>query len=634
MYTKLPDEDKVFINYIQSMPEEYGDSFLEEDIRTDLYWSISCIRRHSFSFYPVEENSELLLIGDKFGALVGGVCEKVQKVDTVVPTEFHAEALKHRYRNRNNLQIIVEQHDDWQLPQKYPYVFINLDYAYGYNIDDTYEFDRLVNPGIKHLNTEGKLLFSARGDHLWTICRLLFKLGYSYWQYCDPLGNGALFIEASKGDRLSYFELMYPSPLIDDKWVRRHWIPFRGGEIYDQDTELIRQVKEVQIDLLKKLIVVCGEQNLRVYPMYGTLLGIVRDGGMITGDDDIDIALPREDFDILMNLTNQFKGKYFLQTPVNDDCFYGGYAKLRNKETTAIHPQNEWTDACEGISIDIFPIDESYLNSKKEKRKGKKIRFLQRLLYAKSYGYFRQFRDMKLIHWKMYKYFGMLFDRKRLIEKLYGEMKKSDSNGTRHAIYCHYGNGIDNSAKYVDMRAFNKTITLLFEGVSMQVPVGWDRVLRGFYGDEYMNRREFSEGKRRHGFYDVNIPYTVYKKRFGGLKHPEDIHEPVVLFGDGSIFGACMNYYKAKVNIAYLVQLPGEEPMKPIMGVPVYNWEDFNALGLLKTSYRAIICSGNPRMAEKILQKAGYSDYYIFWQNRDWMLYANQTQIWKEIKEL
>ena len=122
---------------------------------------------------------------------------------------------------------------------------------------------------------------------LWTIRRLLFKLDYSYWQYCDPVGNGAFFIEASKGDRLSYFGLMYPSPLIDDKWVRRYWIPFRGREIYDQDTEPIRQVKEVQIDLLKKLIVVYEEKIFESILCYGALLGIVRDGGMIAGDDDI-----------------------------------------------------------------------------------------------------------------------------------------------------------------------------------------------------------------------------------------------------------------------------------------------------------------------------------------------------------
>lgn len=616
------------------MSGEYGDSLLQDDFRDDLYWSMSSIRKHSFSFYAVKKDQDLLLVGDKFGSLAGIASEKAHEVDMVVPTELHAEAIKHRYKSRNNLHIIVSQNDDWQLSKTYPYVFVNLDYSYGYTINDSYEFDRLVNPAIKCLDVDGRLLISARGDCLWTIRRLLYKLGFPYWQYYDPLGNGALFIEASQTDNLFKLELEYPSPLVDDKWVRKHWIPCRGGEIFDQDTELIREVKVVQIDLLKKLIAVCNNYKLRVYPIYGTLLGVIRDGGMITGDDDIDVALPREDYDRLIKLTDEFSGKYFLQTPFNDDCFYGGYVKLRNKETTAIHPQNEWTEACEGISIDIFPIDVSYSDSEKEKRKGKKIKFLQRLLYAKSYGYFRRFKDMELLKWKFYKYLGKLFDRNKIIEKLYHEMQKGDSNEKRHAVYCHYRNGNDNGARYVDMSAFEKTMPLLYEGVSMQVPIKWEGVLRGFYGDGYMNRQGFCEWKRRHGFYDVNVPYTVYKKRFGGLKRPSSIHEPIVLFGDGSVFRACLDYYKSKVDIAHLVQLPGEEAMPPIMGISVESWEDFNALGLLKTSYRAIICSGDVRMAEKILQDAGFDNYYIFWHNRDWMLYANQSQIWKDIRGL
>ena len=322
MHTIISEEDRLFLNYLNSMPNEYGDSILKNETRDELYWSISSIRRHSFSFYPMQKSADLLLVGDKFGAMAGGICEKVQSVDMIVPTECHAEALKHRYRNRENLQVIVEQYDDWQLSKKYPYVLVNLDYSYGYNINDAYEFDRLVNPASKHLNPDGKLLISARGDCLWTIRRLLYKLGYPYWQSCDPLGNGALFIEASRTDNLSEFELPYPSPLVDDKWIRQHWIPLRGGEVFDQDTELIQKVKEVQIDLLKNLVAVCDKHSLRLYPMYGTLLGVVRDGGMISGDDDIDVALPREDYDKLMKLTDEFSGKYFLQTPFNDDCFY------------------------------------------------------------------------------------------------------------------------------------------------------------------------------------------------------------------------------------------------------------------------------------------------------------------------
>lgn len=631
---KLSAEDRLMLNYIASIPGEYGDTYIEDDNRADMYWSVSSVRRHSLLFYPFEKGSELLVVGDRFGALTGIACEKAASVDTVVPTKQHAEAIEHRYSCRKNLNIYVREYDDWHIDKTYPYVLINLDYTYGYNINDTYEFDRTVKPAVSCLRPDGRLLLSARGECLWTIKRLLYEFGFYYWQECDPLGNGALFVEASRIENLSKWKLTRPTPLIYDKWVRSHWIPGRGGELFDQDQEQIDKVVEVQADLLKKLVEVCEKETLMVYPMYGTLLGIVRDGGMILGDDDVDVAMPRADYDKLMQMTDRFNGKYFLQTPSSDDCFYGGYTKLRNTETTAIHPQNEWTDACEGIGIDIFPLDVSYADVDKESKKRKKIRFLQRLLYAKSYGYFREFKDMPLLKWKFYKYLGKPFDRDKMIKKLNVEMCRGDREPELWAIYCHYGNGSDSSARYLAKRSFKKTIPLLYEGVSMQVPCGWDELLRGLYGEGYCNRQGFSEGKRRHGFYDVDVPYTVYKHRFGGLKHPENIKEPVVLFGDGGVFKACLSYYKERVNIAHLVQLPGEEAMKPVMGIPVESWEQFNSLNVPKNSYRAVICSGDAREAEKILIQAGYEDYYIFWYNRDWMLYANQTQIWHEVQQL
>ena len=632
---ELPKEDRLFIAYMNSFlhGDEYGDTFLENDNRDDLYWSLGSIRRHSFSFFPVKEGAGLLLVGDKFGALTGIACEKAAYVDAVVPMEEYAMALQHRYVSRTNLHIIVKEYDDWNLEKKYPYALVNLDYSCGYTIQDSYEFDRLVSPAVKHLCEDGKLLITARGDCLWNIRRLLYQIGFCYWQDCDPLGNGALFIEASRRDNLSDWQPLMPSPLINDKWVRKHWIPARGGDMLDQDRERIRQVVEVQIDLLKKLLQVCGENKLKVYPMYGTLLGIIRDGGMIAGDDDIDVAMPRQDYDRLMQLTDKFDGKYFLQTPYSEDCFYGGYTKLRNRETTAIHPQNEWVDVCEGIGIDIFPMDRSYRDKDREEKKCRKIQIWQRLLYAKSYGYFRQFKDMPLLRWKFYKYLGKLIDREKMLMKLNCLMMQGDENADNLAIYCHYGINSENATRYLTASAFRKTIPLMYEGVQMQVPTEWDQLLRGLYG-EYGVRLGFAEGKWRHGFYDVNTPYNVYKKRFGGLKHPEGIHEPVVLFGDGSVFKACLKYYNSRVQISHLVQLPGENKMEQVMGIPVESWEDFKALQLPEESYRAVICSGDAREAEHILQQAGYKNYYIFWYNRNWMLYANQTWIWREIQQL
>ena len=628
---QLEQYDRQTVNIINSFADEYIDNQVYLN-SLEIYWRLSAIRRDSFSFYPVKEEDELLIVGDKFGAITGISCEKAGWVDTIVPTRTHADAIMKRFRNRKNLHVFVKQYDDWSMDRIYPFVLVNLEYAGWFDLNDSYEFQRLVNPALKHLADDGKLLIIAYGDRYDMIRKLLYRLGFAYQKKCDPLGNGSLFVEASRTDNLARYELPAVSPLLQDKWIRNHDFPGMGGKLYDQDQALINEVKKVQIDLLKKLLDVCTANGLRVFPIYGTLLGMIRDGGMIPGDDDIDVAMLREDYDKLLQLVEQFDGKYFLQSPYCDDCFFGGYSKLRNSETTAIHPQNEFVNCNEGISIDIFPIDKAFSENERENRKIRRIRFLQRLLYAKSYGYFRQFRDMKMLTWKAYRYLGKLIDRNKMIDMLYKEMRSCDTASQKGAIYCHYQNGKLNPL-YIDLSAFQTTTPLLYEGVVLNVPDGWNELLRTRYGEGYMEDLDFMEWKRRHGFYDVNEPYTTYKRRFGGLKYPGSIRESIVLIGDGSLFKACLKYYKNRVHVSHLVQLPDETPIKSVMGFKVYRWEEFLHMNLEKSKYRFVICAGDARAAEKIMRQEGFCDYYIFWENRDWMLYANQSFIWKEIRE-
>ena len=77
-------------------------------------------------------------------------------------------------------------------------------------------------------------------------------------------------------------------------------------------TAEMKQVWAVQLDLLQELLRVCKENGLRVFADSGTLIGAVREKGFIPWDDDIDVAMPREDYDRLMSLSAEFRDPYFL----------------------------------------------------------------------------------------------------------------------------------------------------------------------------------------------------------------------------------------------------------------------------------------------------------------------------------
>ena len=625
-------------NYSQFFKNGYIENEVLFGSNWELFWNFAAERRFQLQFYPFEKDSNVLLIGDSFSALAGILLDKCAAVDSLLDFSDAREIknkckiAKLRFPGLNILDKIPDAYGT----QKYKYIILNiseLDYVEGY-----------VSLVLNIMPENCKLLICAEGNFNDEIKKVLLANGISKHQQFDPLCNGMLVIECTKvGDLVSENQLdwteykslgdgYYRSPLLDSRWIQKHVFPIFYDKCKDQDFDLIEDVKKVQLDLLSKLLDVCAKNNLKIYPIYGTLLGLVRDGGYIKGDDDIDVALMRDDYDKLLSLQNQFTDKYFLQTGANDDCFFGGYARLRNTQTTAIIPPNWWKNCCEGIGIDIFPLDYASRDKKKEAARLRKIRFYQRLLYADSYGFFANFMDMSLLKWKFYKYLGKLFGRKKMLEGLESVLKAGDKHNSQLSVYTRYRNGQLSEQAYFSKALFGNTVELNYEGIVLSAPVGFDQLLKLFYGDEYNSQYGFNEAKIRHGFYNVSVPYQVYKKRFGGLKHPSAIKEPVILFGDGSVFKACLSYYKTRVNIAHLVLLPGYQ--KEDLNLPVKTWDEFEKLGLEKSSYRAIICSNDVRYAEKVLTDKGFCDYYIFYHERKWMLYANQSQIIKEIQNL
>ncbi len=615
----------------------YADESALEKTPWEVFWALSSVRKYQFLFYPFKKGSSCLVLNDCFASLTGVLCEKSEKVDFYA-TSKNEGIIKKRWKSKDSLTVFSFA-DINKCTESYDYAFVNLEYNEQF-------LHHYVTIAFEKIKESGVVFFSANKYQYQQLSNILYDKGLQFRSY-DLFDNGMLLVESVKSSSFfadkSLFDWSqykkhgesYSSPLLYTKWIRDNDIPFYAPEFYsDQDSEQIQEVKKIILDLLKKLISVCHEHGLKVYPIYGTLLGAMRNGGLIEGDDDIDLALMRPDYDKLMTLAGEFTGKYFLQSFENDDCFYGGYAKLRNTESTAINPQNWWTSCCEGIGIDIFPIDKTFDSKLRERSKLKRIRFYQRMLYAYSYGYFRDFKDMPLLKWKVYKYLGKIISKKDIISKFNKILSSGDSRD-KLAIYTHYGNGSLKSAVYFDSEDFEKSFAYKYDGILLEIPCGWNNVLKDLYGEGYQNPPGFNEFKMRHGFYDARIPYNVWKNRFGGLKNPSTIKENVILFGDGSLFQPCLKYYNSRVNVSNLVLLPGEEmEEEKIMGIPVISFDEFEKLNLPKTSYRGIICSGDALLADSILAENGYPGFYIFWHDRNWMLFANQTAVWKCIRAL
>lgn len=90
-------------------------------------------------------------------------------------------------------------------------------------------------------------------------------------------------------------------------------------------TAVTKKVWWVQLDLIKKFDDICRKNNLRWFPMWGTLLGVVRHNGYIPWDDDVDIVMPRKDYEKFIRICRRgnLSRPYYLQMTLTDEeCFY------------------------------------------------------------------------------------------------------------------------------------------------------------------------------------------------------------------------------------------------------------------------------------------------------------------------
>jgi len=136
---------------------------------------------------------------------------------------------------------------------------------------------------------------------------------------------------------------------------------------YNGEGSSLRQMQLRLLDILVEIDKVCRKHDIKYWIDFGSLLGAVRHGGFIPWDDDLDIAMPKEDFERFKKIApKELPDNLFLQTPETDPSFLMPILKVRDKNSLFITKHEDFTkEYNKGLYIDIFIVTEYPQVSKK-----------------------------------------------------------------------------------------------------------------------------------------------------------------------------------------------------------------------------------------------------------------------------
>ncbi len=234
----------------------------------------------------------------------------------------------------------------------------------------------------------------------------------------------------------------------------------------------IDEIKSISLDGLKYFHSFCEINHLRYYLAYGTLLGAIRHHGFIPWDDDIDIVMPREDFNNLILLKDKIDNQNWELMSANTNCDYKfQFAKLCNKETV-YYPSRFKSGLLYGVPLDIFPLDLVESQSDAINKQSFFRRLIPVVLVFNGEGYKPDAFDVVKGLIK-YLFFGGY---NRNVIKFHKEMLEC-----KHGKY--YKSFFAPTGDLWEKEWFDNGVKMEFEGVFFNVPANYDEILSTTYGD-------------------------------------------------------------------------------------------------------------------------------------------------------
>ena len=242
-------------------------------------------------------------------------------------------------------------------------------------------------------------------------------------------------------------------------------------------------IKQLELELLLAFNGICIENDLTFYISGGSLLGAVRHQGFIPWDDDIDVSMPRPDYERFRTL---FKEKQLFPDYIKMACFEDGnfeqpYMKIFDSR---VHVTNDhYLDSeVPYLWMDVMPVDGLPDDRQESEEIFKKIARIRRIMLAGvSKASFGNSMFKRIIKQLVFRPYVSMVGVRTLSQRIVDIAKANnyeDSNYCAAVTWGLYGIG-----ERMQKSKFEEVTTVFFEGYAIPTMACYDTYLSGLYGD-------------------------------------------------------------------------------------------------------------------------------------------------------
>lgn len=250
----------------------------------------------------------------------------------------------------------------------------------------------------------------------------------------------------------------------------------------------LEELKQIEVDILLNIDRFCKDNQLRYSIGYGTLIGAVRHHGFIPWDDDIDIMMPRPDYD---KFIDTYHDPILKVLCIEHGNYYKTFAKVYDSRTIISNTNNKNM----GIYVDIIPIDGLPSEEDSARRYLKKMvtmrKWLQRNIDINVMQHKKPFIQTLVL-----RILGQIWPVSKGIKSFLHNSKKYPFDSSEYAA----GFAVGNETWLFKREDISEITEMSFEGHIVKAPINYDHCLRAVYGD-YMKLPPEEERKPKHAYH-------------------------------------------------------------------------------------------------------------------------------------